>query len=169
MNKKAALVGGLGLGAALMYLFDPDRGRRRRALIRDKAEGAANKAGDYAGKMSRDLRNRAYGVVAETKSIFRQEEITDNVLVDRVRAKLGHYSVHVGTIDVRAQNGTVTLRGPVLAKEVPEVLLAVGSIRGVNEVDNQLEVHTETEGVPSLQGTSGPLGSHPETATPGGI
>ena len=27
MNKKIALVGGLGLGAALMYLFDPDRGR----------------------------------------------------------------------------------------------------------------------------------------------
>jgi osmotically-inducible protein OsmY len=169
MNKKAALVGGLGLGAALMYLFDPDRGRRRRALIRDKAEGAANKAGDYAGKMSRDLRNRAYGVVAETKSIFRQEEVTDNVLVDRVRAKLGHYSVHVGAIDVTAQNGTVTLRGPVLANEVPEVLLAVGSVRGVKDVDNQLEVHAEREGVPSLQGTPAPLGSQPETATTGGI
>ena len=71
MNKKIALVGGLGLGAALMYLFDPDRGGRRRALIREKAEGAANKAGEYAETMSRDLRNRAYEVVAEAKAIFK--------------------------------------------------------------------------------------------------
>ncbi|MGZ5435169.1 MAG: YtxH domain-containing protein [Pyrinomonadaceae bacterium] len=71
MNKKIALVGGLGLGAALMYLFDPDRGRGRRALIRDKAEDAANKVGEYAETMSRDLRNRANEVVAEAKAIFK--------------------------------------------------------------------------------------------------
>ena len=71
MNKKLALVGGLGLGAALMYLFDPDRGRGRRALIRDKAEDAANKAGEYAEKVSRDLRDRASEVVAEAKAIFK--------------------------------------------------------------------------------------------------
>ena len=71
MNKKLALVGGLGLGAALMYLFDPDRGRGRRALIRDKAEDAANKAGEFADKVSRDLRDRASEVVAEAKGIFK--------------------------------------------------------------------------------------------------
>ena len=164
MNKKAALVGGVGLGAALMYLFDPDRGRRRRALIRDKAEGAAHKAGDYAGKMSRDLRNRAYGMVAETKSLFRHEEVTDDVLVDRVRSKLGRYPVHVGAIDVTAENGNVTLRGSILAKEVPQVLRAARLVRGVKAVDNQLEVHTEKQNVPSLQGTPAPLGSQPATS-----
>ena len=155
MNKKLALVGGVGLGAALMYLFDPDRGRRRRALIRDKAEGAANKAGDYAGKMSRDLRNRAYGVVAETKSIFQHEEITDDVLVDRVRAKLGHYSTHVGAIDVSAVSGAIILNGRVLAKEVPDVLRAVRSVRGVKRVENQLVMLPEEGSVPSWQGTPG--------------
>lgn len=71
MNKKIALVGGLGLGAALMYLFDPDRGRGRRELIREKAEGAANKAGEYAEKVSQDIRDRASEVVAEAKAIFK--------------------------------------------------------------------------------------------------
>lgn len=71
MNKKIALVGGLGLGAALMYLFDPDRGGRRRAVIREKAEDAASKAGEYAETVSRDLRNRAHEVVAEAKGIFK--------------------------------------------------------------------------------------------------
>src|SRR5437867_6971449 len=100
MNKGAALVGGVGLGAALMYLFDPDRGKRRRALIRDKVEAAGNKATCYAGKMKRDIRNRAYGVVAETKSVFKQEDVTDDVLVDRVRSKLGRHPVHIGAIGV---------------------------------------------------------------------
>ena len=161
MNNKAALVGGIGLGAALMYLFDPDRGRRRRALIRDKAEAAANKAGDYAGKMGRDIRNRAYGMVSETKSIFRHEEVTDDVLVNRVRSKLGRFPVHIGAIDVTANNGNVTLRGPILAKEVPQVLRAVRFVRGVKEIDNQLEVDAEAEGASSLQATPAPLGAQP--------
>ena len=37
-----ALLGAMGLGAALMYILDPDSGRRRRAELRDKyAEGRA--------------------------------------------------------------------------------------------------------------------------------
>jgi hypothetical protein len=31
-----ALLGAMGVGAALMYFLDPDTGRRRRALVRDQ-------------------------------------------------------------------------------------------------------------------------------------
>ena len=60
------LLGGVALGAGLMYILDPDQGRRRRALLRDKLVSASNKASDAAGKTSRDLSNRAQGVIAET-------------------------------------------------------------------------------------------------------
>jgi osmotically-inducible protein OsmY len=159
MNKGVALVGGVGLGAALMYLFDPDRGKRRRALIRDKFEAAGNKASDLTGKMSRDLRNRAYGLAAETKSLFKHEEVSDDVLLDRVRSKIGRQPVHVGAISVTANNGVVTLRGPVLANEVPKLLRAVKFVRGVKGVDNRLDVHEEAGDIPSLQGTPQPLGA----------
>ncbi|HKO35187.1 MAG TPA: YtxH domain-containing protein [Pyrinomonadaceae bacterium] len=79
MNKKIALIGGLGIGAALMYLLDPDRGRGRRELIREKAEGAANKAGEYAEKMSQDIRDRASEVVAEAKAIFKGVDNPSNL------------------------------------------------------------------------------------------
>src|SRR5437763_16859642 len=104
MNKGAALVGGVGLGAALMYFLDPERGKRRRALVRDKFEAAGNKASCYAGKMGRDSRNRAYGMGAESKSLFKHDDVPDDGLVDGVTAALGRYPVHVRSVDVRAND-----------------------------------------------------------------
>ena len=158
MNKKAALVG-VGVGAALMYFFDPDRGHRRRTLVRDKVEAAGNKASDYAEKMGRDLRNRAYGMVEETKALFRHEEVTDEVLVERVRAKLGRYSIHTGALEVSAHDGLVTLTGPILADELPTVLRATRFVRGVKGVENQLTVYNQAGSEPSLQGEPQSLGA----------
>ena len=69
-NSALILLGGVGLGAALMYMLDPDQGRRRRALARDKIVSASNKTGKAIGKKSRDLRNRAQGVIAETSKML---------------------------------------------------------------------------------------------------
>jgi osmotically-inducible protein OsmY len=159
MNKGVALIGGAGLGAALMYIFDPDRGKRRRALIRDKVEAAGNKLSDTADKLQRDLRNRAYGVVAEAKSIFRHDEVSDDVLADRVRSRLGRIPVHIGAFDISAKDGVVTLRGEILADELPRVLRAARFVRGVKEIDNQFEVHERAASVPALQGQPQPLGT----------
>ena len=159
MNKGVALVGGVGLGAALMYIFDPDRGKRRRALVRDKVEAAGNKVSEKAEKMGRDLKNRAYGVVAETKSIFQPDEVTDDVLVDRVRSRLGRIPVHIGSFDVAAKDGVVTLGGQILADELPKVLRAARVVRGVKDIDNQLEAHERAGSVPALQGQPQPLGA----------
>jgi hypothetical protein len=52
--------------------------------------------------------------------MFRHEEISDEVLVDRVRSRLGRIPVHVGAFDISADNGTVTLRGQILADELPK-------------------------------------------------
>jgi gas vesicle protein len=41
-----SLLGGAGLGAALMYLFDPDLGESRRADVRDAAGQAVSSTGD---------------------------------------------------------------------------------------------------------------------------
>ena len=70
MNKIFAILGGIGAGAALMFLLDPDRGRRRRALIRDKAVGLSNDLRKTMDKKSADLKNRAEGLVHETKSLI---------------------------------------------------------------------------------------------------
>jgi gas vesicle protein len=67
--KSVAVLGGVGLGALAMFLLDPDRGRTRRALIRDKAVGLKNDVSRELGKKSRDLKNRASGLAHEAKSL----------------------------------------------------------------------------------------------------
>jgi hypothetical protein len=66
-NTGLAVLLGAGVGVALMYLLDPQQGRRRRALLRDKLIKASNDASDAIGRTSRDLSNRVRGVIAETQ------------------------------------------------------------------------------------------------------
>lgn len=160
MNKGLSMIGGIGLGAGLAYLFDPDMGNRHRALIRDKAVRALNKTGDAVEATARDIQHRLIGTVSELRSRVTEmgEEVSDELaesthrLEARVRAELGMVSSHPGAIEVRVHDGRVTLSGSILAEEVDPALSAVSSIRGVEGVENRLEVHQTAENVPSLQG-----------------
>jgi hypothetical protein len=135
------LLGGLGLGAALMYVLDPERGKRRRAIARDKALSGAHKAGDRLAARSRDVANRARGVAAELKSLTKSEEADDLVLEERVRAELGRVVAHPGSIEAAAVAGTVILSGSARTSELDELLSAVRGIPGVQDVENRLELY----------------------------
>ena len=150
MNK--GLLIGAGLGAAAMFLLDPARGKRRRALVRDKLELLTRKTGDCIEVTTRDVTNRTRGLISEIKARLSSEIPDDTVLVNRVRSKLGRVVSHPAAIDVTAQNGTVTLSGPVLAGEVPHLLSCVKWTPGVQDVNNNLEVHEAAENHPALQG-----------------
>ncbi|HXG91777.1 MAG TPA: SRPBCC family protein [Blastocatellia bacterium] len=152
MNKTATLIGGIGLGAGLMYILDPDRGNRRRAMVRDKTIRAWHKSGDAIGKTSRDITNRTRGVIAEITHLFKREEVDDDVLVERVRSKMGRVVSHPHSVEVTANNGRVTLSGLILEHELNSLLKCVSSVRGVGEIDNQLEVHKTAGDIPGLQG-----------------
>ena len=152
MNKGLTFGAGLGLGTGLMYLLDPDRGKRRRALLRDKCAWAARKTGDGVGVTARDLRNRTQGIVTEIQSQFSSEPVDDSKLVERVRSKLGRAVSHPGVIQVSAQDGAVTLSGPILVEEMPELLACVNRVHGVKQVINNLDAHEHAENYPALQG-----------------
>jgi hypothetical protein len=152
MNSGWSVLGAAGLGAGLMYLLDPDAGRRRRKGIQDKAKHLANDAQDEVGKIGRDLRNRAQGIAAETRSMLHREEVFGERLAARVRSRLGRFASHPHAIDVSVEDGRVVLSGPVLASELDGLLAAVSKVSGVDRLDNRLEVFETAEGVPALQG-----------------
>ncbi len=143
---------GLVMGLGAMYLLDPERGRTRRALLRDRAVRASHAVQDFLGKSSRDMSRRATGAVAQAASRLRPDDSDDESLAERVRAKLGRYVSHPDTVEVEARDGCITLRGPILSREVEELVAAISSVRGVREVLNRLEPHATSDGVPALQG-----------------
>lgn len=142
---------GVGLGMALGFLFDPNLGRRRRALARDKMARATRKTREALDATARDMANRTKGI-ASGWSHAEEGDADDAVLVERVRAKLGRISSHPRAIDVYASAGEVTLRGPIFASEAERVQSEVARIRGVRSVNNELEPHQTSEGIPALQG-----------------
>lgn len=146
------LLAGAALGAGLIYMLDPQNGRRRRALVRDKLMRASNVTRDALDTTSRDLANRSRGLVAAARARMQPGEVSDQVLLERVRAKLGRVCSHPRAIDVMVRDGDVSLRGAILADEAWPVVRMVESVRGVRSVTNELDLHATPEHVPSLQG-----------------
>src|SRR5262245_1423665 len=70
MDRTIAFLAGAGLGAGLMYVLDPQMGRRRRALVRDKAVGLAHQAQDAAEVVAKDAANRARGLASGDLSVL---------------------------------------------------------------------------------------------------
>jgi hypothetical protein len=135
-----------------MYFFDPDVGRRRRALVRDQLVHAGNELRDCCDATWRDLSNRARGVMAGFSAMFRGDRASDEVLAARVRTKLGRYVSHPRSIGVSTHDGCVVLSGPVLVNEVRDLILAILSVRGVTRVEDRLDVHEEAGDISGLQG-----------------
>ena len=152
MNRLSSLLNGIAVGAGTMYLFDPVVGNRRRSLMRDQINHLLHKSADAADATLRDAQNRAYGFMAEMRGCMTGEDASDEVLTERVRSKLGRHVSHPSAIEVSTHDGVVCLCGPVLAHEVDDLVWAVRSVHGVQDVDVQLDLHDSAGNVPALQG-----------------
>lgn len=140
---RLALLGGVGLGAGLMYLLDPAGGRRRRAVARDKTVHGLKVSGKALRKTSVDMGNRTRGLVARAGSHLRKgdaEVADDAVLSERVRSCLGRFVSHPSAIQVGAEDGRIILSGQVPISELDTLLSKVQKVKGVQEVESRLEV-----------------------------
>lgn len=146
-----ALLAGFAVGAGLMFLRDPEHGRRRRSLARDRAVHTLRELRHATLCAIRDIEQRTYGAFAEARSALRGDRVSDEVLVSRVRSRLGHAVMHSRLVEVSAHHGRVTLCGPALLGDLDRLLRSVYRVRGVRSVENRLEVHHDGEAVQGLQ------------------
>jgi uncharacterized membrane protein len=151
-GQKFGLMGILGLGAGLMYLFDPLVGRRRRALVRDKLTRFRHKASDAIDMTRRDMNNRITGLKARARNLVAAGEPSNEALVQQVHSKIRAWVSHPRSIDINIHDGQVSLSGPILANEVDRLLNGIHAIRGVRAVENRLEVYESVASIPGLQG-----------------
>jgi hypothetical protein len=150
LARVASLATAAGVGAGLMYALDPVAGGRRRALAYDKSQRAWRQTTDLLGKAGRDFRHRSLGLVAETRAHLRREDVSDELLIERVRARLGHLTEHANAIGVGVKNGCVTLSGPVLTQDQHAIVRGVSRVPGVRALIDGLDVHTHAD-VATLQ------------------
>lgn len=143
MKLHPTLLGGLGLGALGMFLLDPHLGRRRRALLRDKAMHYGKLGVREAGKRGRDLRNRLRGRALDLKERLRGAPVDDRVLVERIRSRVGHELSAPADVEVTCCEGACTLTGAVAAGEHERLLTAVAQLPGVAEVVDRLTVREQ--------------------------
>jgi len=161
------LIGAAALGGAAMYYYDPDKGRRRRALVRDKAVKAASNMKHFVDDGTQDLKHRKSAVTGRIKSFINRRKGTDDVLAERVRSKMGRHVAHPGAIEIAAAGGVITLTGSILAHEHDGLVEAVGQVPGVIDVVDQIGVYETAEGISELQGGRASRDSHQKNWAPG--
>ena len=147
--QRTAILGGVGLGALLMYYFDRASGRRRRALVRDqivhivhvvtrRVPDRIEQRGRFFRGVARGLRHEAAGVVLNG----RESAVDDETLVDRVRSEvLGARGIKAGEIHLDAYEGAVTLRGQLqYPDEIRRLIEDTSRVEGVRRVRSYLHL-----------------------------
>ena len=151
MSKLTSFPGGLLLGASLMYFLDPVRGRTRRRRMQEAMHHAERIEREMFAKATRDSKQRIHGLV-ERISHPPARDVSDEVIEQRLRARLGRAVSHPRALEVLVIAGRVILRGPILAHEASDVVKLARAVPGVREIVDKLERHTSPDQIPALQG-----------------
>lgn len=166
MREWLTAVAALAAGAAVMYYLDPDRGRRRRALVRDQVLSISHETGGMARARGKRAADRMKGLVARGRARLRPAEPeSDAQLRDRIRSRLGRIVSHPRAVHVDVDRGRVSLSGHILAEDVDALMSSVHGMAGVHDVHNRLSVHDEPGHVPELQGSARARASEGATAS----
>jgi uncharacterized membrane protein len=159
VNKGLGFLVGIGSGAALMYVFDPISGTRRRSIARGKLQHAEVALSHELDKARRDITHRGRGLVARSfwslwARAFQRTPVDGDKLIARVRSELGRLVSHPRAIQVSTAAGWIILNGQVLEHEADNLLRRIGKVQGVRGIEDRLERYTTADNVPSLQGST---------------
>jgi len=163
-NKGLVTLGrvGVGVGAGLFYLFDSEKGKKRRVVARKKAqrlwqtsERAVEKISPVVQekaqhlwrtseqaleRISQDLGARAQGLLRTRNEPAPNKVANGHALIDHVWSEIRHTLSHPDEIRVSTNKGKVSLVGSVPKDELPKLLARVSAVTGVTEMDNRLKV-----------------------------
>lgn len=133
------LIAAFAAGAALMYYLDPQQGRRRRALARDKSVSVGHDLQYHADAKRKWMAGRVKGMTAAARARLSPQPVDDDLLYERIRATLGHVVTHAGAVVVAVEDGVVHLAGRLPDDQAEALLATVAAMRGVREVHDDLD------------------------------
>jgi hypothetical protein len=132
------------VGALLEYVWDPQKGRSRRAVTRDQFWAAVHQARRRLGRFARFAEGEAFGVVEEAVIVHKPDNPNpdDATLRDRVESELFRdWTVPKGDININVAEGVVELRGQVERPEdIDEIEAKVRHVEGARVIHNYLHL-----------------------------
>ena len=141
----------IGLGAMLAYFFDPDNGRRRRAMARDRVPAFFRRMSERAEQKGGAVAAKAEGAKQKATHLKEEEkpQPDDVTLAQKVETEIFRDAdVPKGQINVNAENGKIVLRGEVEKPElIKDLEKRTKKVQGVTEVENLL--HTPGSPIPT--------------------
>ena len=133
------------VGAAVVYLFDPEKGRTRRAILVDWVGARARRGWRTVNQLSARTGNSAAAFPQRMVQLrsTRPKPADDLTLRDRVESEVfRNPDLPKGQINFDVQSGVVTIRGQVdNAYQIANVEKAVLKVPGVAGVENLLHVN----------------------------
>ena len=139
--RKIVIAAAAALGAA--WFMDPQSGRRRRAMLRDRVAAFFRRSARSGGRAARGAASEAYGLKQKATHLHEEpKEFDDQTLKAKVETELFRGpDAPKGQVNVNAQHGVVQLRGQVDSPELIDELVArTRSVQGVREVENLLHL-----------------------------
>jgi hypothetical protein len=138
------LAAGGAAGAALTALFDPVRGKARRARLRDQSTAFLRRRGRTLGRFGTKVGSDLQGF-RERQMYGRTGEYiapNDETLQQKVESEvLGRADVPKGSIVLNAEGGIVFLRGELETQDqIDHIESLVRKVDGVLDVENYLHI-----------------------------
>lgn len=130
-------------GATIAFFLDPDRGRRRRTMTRDRGLATIRRGRLRLARLGRGLTAQAAG---RWQALTHRRPVmvspNDATLAHKVETRLFRDpAVPKGQLNISAENGVVVLHGTVDRPEQIKALEEVaGAVPGVRAIDNRLRV-----------------------------
>jgi hypothetical protein len=128
------------LGALLAYFFDPQSGKRRRNVTRDRVLATTRRS---ASTTTRAVGSQAYGLKQKATHLREEaKEFDDVTLARKVETEIFRPEhVPKGKINVNVEDGVVYLRGEADRPElVNELVESARQVQGVRDVENLLHL-----------------------------
>ena len=139
-SKAVGAAGAVGLAAG--YFLDPDSGKRRRNMARDRALAVMRRGADRTRRQAEHRAEQVEGEVEAAKSRARPAKpaANDQALAERVKSEIFQPAdAPKGSVNVNVENGVVYLRGEVKQPDqIRKLVEQAGAVDGVSAVENLL-------------------------------
>jgi BON domain-containing protein len=131
-------------GGLAMFFFDPDNGRGRRAMVRDRLAAMFRDVFGSLTNSARGMASNAYGVSQQVQHLQPEHWSVPNdaTLTQRVETELFRDpNIPKSRININAEAGIVVLRGELdRTDQIESIEKTVSGIAGVRGVHNLLHV-----------------------------